>query len=149
DGTVHLGLGDEAGFEAWRAPLAGGEAIREAPAPWALIAPAPTGGWRLAVDRDGVGHVLKPGAPLDDRAAPVFRDFWSMTWDSAGTSILYFSKWQIHRLWVATGNDEVLFDEDQFRGGLAISPDGSTVYFGHYYWPRHAMLITNFGDRLR
>src|SRR5262249_29814404 len=47
DGTVHLGLGDAAGFEAWRAPLAGGEAIREAPAPWALIAPAPTGGWRL------------------------------------------------------------------------------------------------------
>jgi hypothetical protein len=146
DATVYLGLAGDGGHEVWQVPLAGGELTRALPAPWAWIVPAPRGGWRIAFDGDGAAHVLPPGAPVDDPAARVLRRLSEAVWSRDGASVVYVAGDKAHRLEVATGRDDTLFDVVLF-GGLAVSPDGGTVYTGEWYWPRHIELITNLAER--
>src|SRR5262249_26586573 len=145
DGIVYLGLGGEGGEEAWQVPLAGGGLTGGLPWPWAGIRPAPRGGWRIVLDGKGDAHILAPGAPVDDPAARVLRAR-ALVWSRDGGSVVYVADNKAHRLEVATGRDDTLF-EILLYGGLAISPDGSTIYTGEWYWPRHIELITNFAER--
>ncbi len=108
DGTIHVALFATGGLEAWRIPLSGGAAEREAPAPWFEIVPAPTGGWRSAfVQERGrwfSAHLFAPGARLEDPAARTIRAR-SLAWDWDGTSVVYYADAEVHRLDLATGTD--------------------------------------------
>ncbi len=157
DGTLHVGTAGENAFEAWRVPLAGGVPERDAPLPWFQIVPAPAGGWRAAIRVEGglIVHILSREMSLDDPGARLLREVDHLAWEHDGASIVYAVGGNIHRLDVATGEDVVLFDVpttgDVSVRGLAVSPDGKTIYFATDEGRRQSrrMLITNFGDRPR
>jgi hypothetical protein len=153
DGTLHLTVEGEAGPEAWRVPLMGGVAERDAPAPWTRIVPAPAGGWRAAFRLEAgrsEAHLLSPAMTLGDSAARVVRDVEEVAWDQNGASVIYLEGRRMHRLSVVTGEDVDLLEvSEDFRGAAAVSPDGHTIYFTEVAGQAHGQLITNFGDRPR
>jgi WD40-like Beta Propeller Repeat len=162
DGQLHIWVVGEKVFEAWRAPLAGGVAEREAPAPWAWIVPAPAGGWRMALAIEGIPtlegvrvtrHFWPPGVSLDDPPARVQRSDgpgWGV-WDASGKSVVYVAGRKVGRFFPASGEEIELFEtgaEIQL-GSVAVSPDGDTVYLPEYVGHTRRMIIANFGDRPR
>src|SRR5262249_38739671 len=71
-------------WEAWGAPVAGGVAERELPAPWTFLYPAPSNGWRAAIAWLP-GHfyrvrLLSPGAALDDSSQHEISSRGSFAW---------------------------------------------------------------------
>jgi Tol biopolymer transport system component len=146
DGRVHLAVARAEANEAWSAPLAGGVAERELPAPWTLVVPAPAGRWR-AVSNGRRIRLLAPGMAVDDPAA---RELGPRgTWTSDGGSWLELQPpgtavW--HRM---EGGEArvVVLDGDVLE--LAPSPDGKTIYTNELVSHIRRELITNFADRPR
>src|SRR5262249_9632528 len=66
DHRVHMMAVLPRGFEAWSAPIGGGAAAREVPAPWSMVDPAPRSGWRaliaLGLGNEWRARLLPPGA---------------------------------------------------------------------------------------
>jgi Tol biopolymer transport system component len=162
DGQLHIWVVGEKGFEAWRAPLAGGVAEREAPAAWAWIVPAPARGWRMAVAIEGIPllegvrvtrHFWPPGASFDDPPASVQRSDgpgWGV-WDASGQSLVHVAGSKVGRFFPASSEEVVLFDTGAEipLGSVAVSPDGNTVYLPEHVGHSRRSFITNFGDRPR
>jgi hypothetical protein len=151
-----MGVRDEQGTEAWRAPLSGGASEREAPAPWGLIMPAPSGDWRAAIALDGADrsiHFWPPGTSLDQPAARVLRAHGpgSVHWDASGQAFVYAQGSKIHRFVLSSGEDHVLLDTGVKHAvhSLAVSPDGNIIFLPEQVAHTRRKLITNFGERLR
>jgi hypothetical protein len=149
DGHVHLSLTRGGTREAWRVPLAGGAAEREAPAPWCQVVPAPVGGWTLAVRCESMvavhGHLVPPGAELGDPAARTLTG--KATWEASGASLVTYDLTWVRRVEVATGMATDLL-ELPIAASFARAPDG-TIYSAEIvsHVTRHR--ITNYGDRPR
>ncbi len=152
DGTLHLSRTGDQGLEAWRVPLAGGAPEREAPAPFALVVPAPRGGWRVAVAASAgtvrTGVVVPPGRPLALDPSLRTVELRLVAWDASGASFVYWDGAALHRFTVGTGEDRPLGAEKDLEG-LAVSPDGATLYVSSAVGHVRRHLVDNFADRPR
>jgi hypothetical protein len=148
DGELHLKVTVDQGYAAWHAPK-GQAASEEAPRPWGFILPAPTGGWRIAQQFEGINdsasHVLPPGAPLDDPKARVVKAR-RVAWDLDGKSFLYWNGEEIRRYTVETGEEHRLIAARDING-MAISPDRQTLYYAETLGHVRRQLLLNFADR--
>jgi hypothetical protein len=153
DGKIHMTIERGQGGEAWSAPLAGGSAERELPAPWVALYPAPRGGWRMVMQgaKDGWrARFLAPGAPLEDPAARELTFDISGRWAPDGLSFLYRKGATLRRFDVETGEDRTVLEHMEIPVmTFAISPDGNTLYTVHYVGRTRREVITNFADRPR
>ena len=155
DGQVHLTIARPQGWEGWSAPLAGGPAARELPAPWTHVLLAPQGGWRALVSSTDTHHrwrarVLAPGAAIDDPGAPeLLADGIEGAWTPDGLSFLYLRNGFIQRFWVETGEDRPILELHSSTSSLAVSSDGTTLYTVRNVGHVRRQLITNFAERPR
>ncbi len=154
DRVVHVMLDRAASIEAWRVPLDGGAAAREADAPWCFIHPAPAGGatlWTRCSADGPVAGVLVPAGGTPDPAAPGLRMdgqlFFGGDFDGAGRAYVVYQEPRVDRVDVATGVVATLFEAALF--GATVSPDGTTVYSTEPVGRSRRHVITNFADRVR
>src|SRR5262249_5673661 len=152
DEQVHMMVARPAGWEAWSAPLAGGPAARELPAPWSQLVPEPRGNWRAAVailDRENRARLrfVPPGAAIDDPGARELEG--DGRWLPDGRSWLYRKNGLLRRLSVETGEDAVISREPVPSRNFALSGDGQSVYFVREIGSVRRELVTNFDDRPR
>jgi serine/threonine protein kinase len=147
DGWLHLTLVTPKSAEAWRAPMTGGAAEREAPAPWMLVLPAPHGSWRLARRTRDELQLFAPGAPLDHPTAELSAG--PFAWSQDGASFLFMAiDGTVWRYSIPTGRKQPLFrgtDIDE----VALSPDNQTAYFTEWTGQSRRQVITNFDKRPR
>jgi protein kinase-like protein/WD40 repeat protein len=151
DGALHATSAAVDGAAAWRVPL-DAPPLREAPAPYTLVLPAPTGGWRLAQRQSGPFPSVElwpPGARLDPdaRPAPLRPRLRGATWDPDGRSILGWNGTAVERVFV-DGRHQTLRETIDFAE-LAVAPDGKTWYGCEILGHVRRMLVTNFADRPR
>ena len=150
DGWVHLSVWGTEGLEAWRIPLAGGAAERDAPAPWAGISPAPSGGWRAYIQMTGQREqevfLVPPGGELD-AATPLPRRVVQVDWEASGDRVVYYDGRTLWRLDLATGEESALVQGTEFLS-FAAGDDGTLYTIDRDSHVRR-MAITNFGDRPR
>jgi dipeptidyl aminopeptidase/acylaminoacyl peptidase len=148
DGKVHVTIAMPTGSEAWVAPLAGGAAERELPSPWTALVPAAHGGWRALLAARGGGYrvrFLAPGAPFDDPAARELsaRGRWAFSAD--GTTWIFNRDGHLFGLDLRTGAERLVAETaDNF--GVALSPDGKTLYTSNELGQVRRELITNFAE---
>ena len=149
--ALHLLVERAAGGEAWRLDPATGALAREAPAPWVMRVPSPTGthfaALRRGADEGYILHLYAAGASLD--AAPRVRvacDMFAWTHDRA--ALIYARGTEVHRLELGSGRDTRLFEvPDLVRNGIALSPDDQVVYLVRTVGRVRRHLLANFGDR--
>jgi hypothetical protein len=147
DGAMHASITRKNGAEAWR--IADGVPAREAPAPYALVVPAPTGGWRFAERvRGAVTEVelLAPGAQL---GAPTNRRLRvrGAVWDDDGRALVAWDGSALVRARVDGGVEPLRKTVD--FAGLAVSSDGQTVYGAEVVGHVRRELVLNFAERPR
>ncbi|HUQ06700.1 MAG TPA: protein kinase [Kofleriaceae bacterium] len=154
DRVVHVMLDREATIEAWRVPLDGGAASREADAPWCFVHPAPVGGttlWtRCSADGPIAGVLVRHGATPDPSAAGLRMDgqlFFGGDFDASGSAYFVYQEPKVDRIDVATGGITTLFEAALF--GATVSPDGKTVYSTEAVGRSRRHVITNFAERVR
>ena len=150
--VAHLWVDAPAGDVAWQLPLAGGPAVREAPAGWMFVSHAPVGGWRVALSNAVDAHVLAPGLALDDPSARVVRGIAidGVSWLHDGTAFTYVRGQTVHRFEVATGKDDVLLELPESDWNDAVlSSDGSELYVTVGAAHNKSLMMVNFGDRPR
>ncbi len=151
DGFVHLDLLRSGVREAWRVPLAGGAAEREAPAPWCFVQLAPAGDWRMwmrtSVTSARTTGVLARGATPPDPAAPGVALEVPGAFDATGARYVYSGQNQVTLIELATGATRTLFEE--VSNAIAVAPDGETVYSVLVIGRVRRHLVTNFADRPR
>ena len=85
---------------------------------------------------------------LDDPGADVIHGI-SLSWDSDGRSVVYRSEDKVHRRFVDTRQD-VTFNIElppAASRGLAVAPDGKTIYQVIFVAHVRRKMITNYGDR--
>jgi dipeptidyl aminopeptidase/acylaminoacyl peptidase len=152
DGYAHLMVQGDAGPEAWRVGIADGSTEREAPAPWAMVLPAPTGPWRMALRVSGnllddYACLLAPGMTPDDPGADIILGM-DLNWDYDGRSVVYKHEGKVHRRFVDTRKDVTLNLELPLAvvNGLAVAPDGKTIYNVMFVGRVRREMITNYGD---
>jgi dipeptidyl aminopeptidase/acylaminoacyl peptidase len=152
DGRAHITLETGGGWEAWTAPLAGGSAQRELPAPWSALHPAPRGGWRVAIELQGRAPIrnrcrfLRPGAEIDDPGAREVAASDTGAWMPDGRSWIYPRDGVVHRYWVESGEDRVIATSGDVWE-VALSPDGVTLYTKQSVGAVRRELVTNFANR--
>lgn len=151
DGDLHLMVRLGAALEAWVVPCAGGTAAREAAAPIGFVAPAPAGGWRVAVRLEADefrARVCAPGMVLDDPTArEISPDNGRVVWSAEGRYLFHAEGGGVTRLEVSTGTTTRVAN---FKtGGFAVSPDGEILYLTLMSPHVRRHVITNFGDRPR
>ncbi len=160
--TVHLYVDRDGEHAAFRIPLAGGDPTREAPAPWVLVAPSPTGTTTLWVRLEAPGQyagVFVDGTNTPDltrvdvRLAPNQLSTPSLYFgfNARGTKLVYYdgkallsidtaSRQQAPvELGTAVMPSNVL--------GVALAPDGETVYTSQIVGRVQRAVISNFADR--
>jgi dipeptidyl aminopeptidase/acylaminoacyl peptidase len=154
-GAVHAWVRDGDGRGAWSFLLAGGAAVHETTPGVLAVVPAPTGGWRL-VGFDAPDkrrwlrwHVVAPGWRLDDPRAKVFDAIEHVAWAADGQSFLSWNGSEIRRHFVASGQDESFYWNDQMEGGMALSHDGKTLFLAEYGGYTTRQQINNFAERPR
>ncbi|HEX2569146.1 MAG TPA: protein kinase [Polyangia bacterium] len=153
EGWVHLSIYQGRHHGGWRAPLAGGEVTREPAQGATVVLPAPAGGWRL-VGFEGPNlwkyrwRLVAPGRPLDDPQARSFEAGKSVAWAKDGRSFFIWTGSEVHRLFVARNQDEVILRTDQLNG-MAVSHDTKTLFVVETTGHTVRQVITNFGERLR
>ncbi|MGE5182448.1 MAG: hypothetical protein ACM31C_10320, partial [Acidobacteriota bacterium] len=134
-----------AGIEAWSVAW-DGTARREASAPYAVLIPAPAGGWIAAQRTDGV-ELVPPGDVLGAPGHRMVRDFGG--WDRDGRSFVALEADGVVRYQVATGEPQRLMDVEQGAQTVTVAPDGRTFYVARVIGQVTRHVITNFGDRPR
>jgi len=154
DGYVHAMVDRGDTREAWRVAIADGKAEREADAPWCFVQPAPVGGWSVwmrCVDTGPVEGVLVAPGARPDPAAPGLRFQGPMyaggDFDAAGTVYIAYDQPRVLRIDLATGASTTLFEAPAY--GMAVSPDGQTVYTTEPVGRARRQMITNFASRPR
>lgn len=154
DGVVHAMVDRGQALEAWRIPLDGTAAAREAEAPWCFVQPAPAGGWslwiRCSADGPTRGVLVAPGAVADPAAEGLRMDGqlnWGGDFDARGEAFYVYEEPAMERVDVASGAKTTLFEKATF--GTTVSPDGATVYWTEAVGRSRRHLITNFADRVR
>jgi dipeptidyl aminopeptidase/acylaminoacyl peptidase/predicted Ser/Thr protein kinase len=152
DGIVHLAVRTAATIEAWRLPLGGGSAaVRDAPAPWAFVKPAPAGGWRAFFRPVGPtareARLVPPGASPSDPRGHTLRGL-RFDWYPAGDAMVYFDPPWVRRFDVRTGQETQLFEAGDFVV-LSAAPDGRTIYTVDRNSHVRRMAMTNFDERPR
>jgi serine/threonine protein kinase len=145
DGAFHLSLAGANGPEAWRMEI-DGRAAREAPAPYAIVIPAPVGGWRVAGGTTWL-ELVPPAGELgsrDNRRLPLRPS----AWDPNGNSVLAWGEGRIVRV-SREGGVQALFDqfEDHFK--VAVSADSKTIYAVFGVGQVRRELVENYGERPR
>ena len=149
DGALHLTLSTPAGREAWRVTLDGALA-REAPAPYRIVLPAPSGGWRVAgLDLAGKHwlELIPPGVALgkaSNKRVPAFP--W--VWDATGTSLIGSDDENYVRVGI-DGSVHPLFARGEVVLGAAVSPDGKTVYTNVKVARVRRQVVVNYDERPR
>ena len=144
DGTLHAEVSPASGpQEAWSI-AADGTTRREAPAPYTLIAPAPSGDWTAAVRVDGI-ELVAPGAHAGDATNRHVRMFGA--WDVDGTSFVYLDRGELHRYTLATGADEVILATGISVQWVAPAADRRTFYIAKVISHVTRNVIANFADR--
>jgi hypothetical protein len=150
DGAIHLAGALDRDRIAWRL-VPGGAVERDAPPPVTLVAPAPRGGWRLAVSEEGATlrtvRLLPPGPPVDDAAATRI-EARAFAWEASGESFVTWDGARVLRRRVGGGEPEPLAAEKDVSG-LAIAPDGKTLYVSTAVGHVRRHLIVNFAERPR
>jgi hypothetical protein len=144
DGTLHLAVAELDAVHAWSVPLAGGEPVREAQSPWIAIAPAPVGGWRVALTTNQL-HVLPPGRAPGDPVTILSWDYFA--WELDGRSFLYIHDEKLHRYEVESGTDTVL-REPQAQA-VTSSPDGKILYATTVVAHVRRAVIQNYDKKTR
>lgn len=151
DGILHLARRLDRGLEASRVAPGGAVGI-DAPSPYMQVIPAPRGGWRLAIAMSGdtvrTAHIVPPGRAVDDPQARTVPERL-VTWEPSGESFVYWDGAALHRFHVATGTSDLLAPAEKDLAGLAVSPDGKTLYFTSAVGHVRRHLIDNFADRPR
>jgi dipeptidyl aminopeptidase/acylaminoacyl peptidase len=152
-GQLDVSIERASGISAWRVPTAGGAATDAGLAGWNFVSSAP-GGWRLAQriapNRNQApleAHVVAPGRPLDDPAAPVLSAAVT-TWEPDGRALLYWSGEDVRRRIVDTGEEQVLFPQ-RLALDLTVSLDGKIIYTVDVVGRVRRRAIVNFADRQR
>jgi hypothetical protein len=146
DGFLHL----RHSTGAWRVPLAGGGAAREAAPPWQMIVPSPVGAWRLAlstVDGGIVYFLIPPGAALADARLQLPAGTRGARWSSDGRAVIYHDQREVRRRWIASGVDERLYAGNGAIYFIDLSPDGETLFVVHNRGSVQRHVITNFDAR--
>jgi serine/threonine protein kinase len=149
DGALHLTLSTPAGHEAWRVAL-DGTLAREAPAPYRIVLPAPTGGWCVAgLDLAGKHwlELIPPGGVVGragNKRLPVFP--WA--WDTTGTSLIGSDDENYVRVGI-DGSVHRLFARGEVVLGAAVSPDGKTVYTNVKVARVRRQVVVNYDERPR
>jgi serine/threonine protein kinase len=146
DGALHLTLDTSEGKQAWRVTL-DGMLTREAPAPYRIVLPAPSGGWRVA--RAGQGNMsslelVPPGGTLGsatNKRLPVLP--W--VWEASGSSLIGWDERRYVRVGV-DGSVQPLFARSGLSLGVAVSSDGKTVYTSASVARVRREIITNYGE---
>jgi sugar lactone lactonase YvrE len=145
DGVVHVTVRGDRGLSLYRAPLAGGRAEIEPGPPYARL-PSPAGGWTLAWTPRAQGG--NEGALLvEGSSTPAFTfELKRMAWAPKGDAFVYFTGSELRRHVIANGADEPLFPTHEVNG-IAVSPDGETIYVSEVRGETVRRMITNFADR--
>jgi len=150
DGAAHLQLAVGGRMAAYRVPLAGGAAAIEAPAPWLLVVPR-AGGHRVAFRPGAEGrtdaHLVRPGAALDDAAAPRI-PHRLLAWTPDGRVLVYDTGAEQRRRVIASGADERVQGAELVEA-LAPAGDGRTLFYTTIIGHVRRHLVTNFADRPR
>jgi serine/threonine protein kinase len=149
DGALHLALSTPEGRQAWRAAL-DGTVTREAPAPYFMVLPAPRGGWRVArAWKNGKSslELIPPGGTLGsamNTRLPVLP--W--VWDTSGLSLIGWDESRYVRVGV-DGTVQTLFGRADIPVGVAVSPDGKTIYTSVSTARTRRQIVVNYGERPR
>jgi serine/threonine protein kinase len=158
---VHLHVQRGSAGKAMHVPLAGGTPVVEGGPLDLLVQPSPTG-WVLhvvAADTtvdNGPGGAASGSAsggparldPPGTTRAPVAlgKHVDYAAWNAAGTVVAYVDGREVHRFDIATNRDELVAQITD-AVGVAVSPDGKTVYTLEVEGHVRRMLVRNFGDR--
>jgi hypothetical protein len=149
DGALHLTLNTPVAPEAWRLTL-DGTLAREAPAPYSVVLPAPAGGWTVAGMDQEMRQSLELIPPGGRLGAPTNQRLplkpW--VWDWSGRTLIASSETQMVRVGV-DGTQRPLFTFDDAMFGVAVAPDGETVYGSMSVAHVRRELVVNYGKRPR
>jgi dipeptidyl aminopeptidase/acylaminoacyl peptidase len=151
DGVVHAMVDRSHAVEAWRIPIAGGAATREAAAPWCFVQPAPAGGWtlwmRCTPDAPMEGVLVAPGA-TPDPAAPGLRMqgpmFFGGDFDARGETFIAYDQPRVERVELATGVVTQMFEAALY--GATVSQDGKTIYTTEAVGSARRHLLSNLDE---
>jgi serine/threonine protein kinase len=149
DGALHLALRTKQEPEAWRLEL-DGKLTREAPAPYRIVLPAPVGAWRVAGIDEGEHHQLELIAPGSVLGAPTNKRLpvlpW--VWDANGRAVIGWNETDFVRVGL-DGTVQRLAALGDGAYGVAISPDGKTLYGAQAVGHTRRELVANYGERPR
>lgn len=154
DGWIHFRVGsDEKHMGALKVPLAGGAIVEEEAPKQSLVVPAPMRGWFLVGIPKGSWQyewqLISPGRSLHGPATRSFRARHAVAWAADGKTFAYWTGTEIRRQDVDTGKDELLLRSSLVDGGIALSPDGGTLYLAEWEGRTTRHMITNFATRPR
>jgi hypothetical protein len=149
DGAIHFTRVASDSPEAWRLTV-DGRLEREAPAPYDLVLPAPVGGWRVAGERRGDRRELELIPPDGELGAAGNRRVAAhpCVWDASGRSLIAVDDHHYLRVGI-DGHVEELLDRTPYIAGIAVSPDGATLYTSLPAGHVRREAIINYGDRPR
>jgi Tol biopolymer transport system component len=153
-GWVHVLLREgSTGMILFKVPLAGGAPVAEEAPDGAVVSSAPTGGWFLVGMPLGSDRyrwqIIEPDRPLTSPPLRAFEARSPIAWASDGQSLLYWTGSEIRRHVLATGEEEMLLRSELLEGGMALSPDGKTLYMSEWVGRSTRHMIVNFDQRPR
>jgi serine/threonine protein kinase len=158
EGWVHLAIRQGSARGGWRAPLAGGEAVRESAPGALLVLPAPVGGWQLVgFERPDKGfrwRLMGPGQPppppplSEDPRSKASEAGLHVAWASDGKSWFSWNGTEIYRRFLA-GRPEQLILRTELVNGMTVSSNTNTLFVVEDAGHTVRQVIANFGDRPR
>jgi Tol biopolymer transport system component len=147
DEVVHVSVSGTSGRMLFRVPVAGG--IPQAqPGPTIGFYPSPAGGWAVSVVQRADGRL--EGQLIEDGARSQIASFVMKrgAWSGGGEAFVYSNGSDVRRYTIATREDKVILPA-AVADGVAVSPDGDTIYVSESHARCIRRLITNFADRPR
>ena len=94
-------------------------------------------------------QLMAPGQPLVGPAVRAFEARHRVTWTADGQSVVYWTGTEIRRHFIATGEEQLLLPRDLVDGGVALSPDGKTLFLAEWEGHSTRYMIVNFDKRPR
>jgi dipeptidyl aminopeptidase/acylaminoacyl peptidase len=147
DDVVHVSVRGSSGRTLFRVPVAGGTPQAQ-PGPAIAFYPSPARGWAVSVVQRADGRI--EGQVIEDGARAPIASFVMREggWLRSGEAFVYSNGSDLRRYMIASREDKVLMPS-LLADGIAVSPDGDTVYVSESHARCVRRLITNFADRPR